>query len=175
MQLPRWRPESEATISGEVCIVRLTVCQDGDHLPLKPRHFLENDNFHFREEVEAAVKETLGGEFALTSLTTGKGSIEIVAIIGTTFYAISRWKNFVESIELMVEQLKRVIRRNLERASPSHPTITATWTPGRGLVAVTQRGSEPRYENTSLVTWYLVLSHALMLITLLALLLWGKP
>jgi len=153
--------------------VRLTVCQRGDHPPFEPWHFLESDNFRLREEVEVAVKETLGGEFALTSLTVGKGSIEIVAIIGTTFYAISRWKSFVESIELMVEQLKRVIRRHLEKASPSHPTITATWTPGRGLATITQR--EPRFERASLVTWYLVLSHALMLIALLALLLWGKP
>jgi len=118
----------------------------------------------------AEVHEALGPEFQVQSLTIGRGSIEILILIGTTYYAVSRYKNFIESIELLVRQLKDIVKHFFERAAPMRVTVSAAWTPGNGLASVAAPHDDAAAERVSPALWYLILSHAAMLAVVLWLL-----
>lgn len=163
---------SSTAISGEVCLIRLNVSTHESDGPFEryPWKYLDNSEIGLRDEVEKAVRTTLGSEFHLDALAMGPGSIEIFVLIGTAYYALSRYKSLVESIELLVSQLKTIVQRFFERMAPMHSIVRATWSPGRGLLAAARTRSSSR-SHAALVTWYLVLSHAAMLGALLWLLL----
>lgn len=166
-----------AIISGDVCLVRLCVeSRDDQDLKHWPWRFIEmSDNGadqRLRKELTSTVEETLGSEFEVRSLTFGRGSLVILAAIGVAYHAIASYKDFVDSIVLMVSQLKAVIRRFFEHESPRSVAVSATWTPGFGLMAVrASSGHASVPQAPSLVMWYLVLSHAAILTVLLWMLL----
>lgn len=164
-------------ISGDVCLVRLTVTSpnDGplDEFPLK---ILGNSEQRLRAELTEAVKQSLGQEFEIRSMTVGRGSVEILVLIGTAYYVVSRYKNFVESMELMVRQVKEVVRRFFERAAPVRVVVSGSWAPVGGVIQSSPLQSDPAEGRNTFVVWYLILSHAGMLIALLWLLVSGlKP
>lgn len=155
------------TIQGDVCFVRLTVhSRDGEPFEERPWRVLDNSNLRLREEIAAVVRENMGSAFEVRALTVGRGSIEIVVLIGTVYYAISRYKNFVESIELMLKQLKEVVKHFFERSAPMSVTVSASWTPAGGLIAAAPVASA----RSNPALWYLIVSHAAMLAVILWLL-----
>ena len=169
MRFPRWF--RSGAVSGDVCFVRLSVDTiDGEPFEERPWRLLDNSDSRLRGELTSTVHETLGPEFQVRSVTIGRGSIEIVVLIGTTYYAISRYKNFVESIELMVRQVKEVVKRFFERAAPMHVTVSASWTPGNGLAGLATLQDDAAAERVNPALWYLILSHAAMLAVVLWLL-----
>jgi hypothetical protein len=164
-------------ISGDVCLVRLSVTSPDDGLlddfPMK---ILGNSELRLRDEIADAVKQSLGQEFEVRSMTIGRGSVEILVLIGTTYYVVSRYKSFVESMELMVRQVKEVVRRYFERTAPMRVLVSGSWTPVGGIIQSSPFQPEPVQARNTFVVWYLILSHAGMLIVLLWLLVKGlKP
>jgi hypothetical protein len=125
-----------------------------------------------QSEIVAATHQSLGPEFDVRSMSLTRGSIEILVTIGAVYYALSRYKNFVESIDLLASQLMGVVRRFLERAMPQHVpqlAVSATWEPGPALVRL--EGLEPLLPGVAWaypLLWYVILSHA----ALLALFIW---
>lgn len=169
MRFPRWF--RSGAFAGDVCFVRLSVHTiDGEPFEERPWQILDNSDGRLRAEISSAVHEALGPEFQVQSLTIGRGSIEILILIGTTYYAVSRYKNFIESIELMVRQLKDIVKHFFERAAPMRVTVSATWTPGNGLASLAAPHDDAAAERVSPALWYLILSHAAMLAVVLWLL-----
>ena len=132
-----YRPKRANTIlSGEVLSVRFDVASPEDGPPFHQEHwsYLDQAGGKLRHEIAAAVKEQLGPEFDVRSLTFARGSITVLLVVGTVYYAISRYKSFIESVELLVSHLKDLIRRFFERLAPMPVSVSASWTPGPALV-----------------------------------------
>jgi hypothetical protein len=160
-------------LSGEALVVRLTVTTGREGEDEFLWEITRKESFRLREEMADAVHKHMGPEFDIRSMSFARGSVEILVVIGTLYYAVSRYKNFVESIELLVAQLKRVVTGFFDqRTSPV--SVQGNWTPGPGLVQAAPRLSGGLIgESPGLVVWYLVLSHAAMLAVLLWLLVRG--
>jgi hypothetical protein len=125
----------------------------------------EDFDQELRERISGIVRETLGPPFEVRLVAVGRGSIEVIVLIGTTYYAISRYKNFVESIELVVRQITDLVRHIFGRATPTPVTATGTWAPAQGMLAALPRRRVRA--GSSLVLWYLILSHAAMMVVIL--------
>jgi hypothetical protein len=99
-------------------------------------------------------------------MSIARGSIEILVTIGAVYYAISRYKNFVESIELLASQLTGVVRRFLERAMPiKELAVSATWEPGAGLIRLEVEHPVPVAASWAYpLLWYVIVSHAALLV-----------
>jgi hypothetical protein len=109
-------------------------------------------------------------------MTFARGSLEILIVVGTLYYAVSRYKNFVESIELAVAQMKRIVGSLFERRAPQPAAVRGTWNPGPGM-ALSGRSLLPGADSGvfGILVWYVVLSHAAMLVVLMWLLLSHRP
>jgi hypothetical protein len=161
-------------LSGEVLLVRLIVQAEGLEGDETMWRIISQEGYELRERMAASVHEHVGPEFDIRSMSFARGSLEILVVIGTLYYGVSRYKNFVESIELSVAQLKRVVSAFFDRRMPSPVSVQGNWTPGPGLVQATPRLSGGIIgDSPGLVVWYLVLSHAAMLAVLLWLLVRG--
>lgn len=163
------------TLSGEVLVVRLIVEADGAEEDDVLWDTARKESYRLREEIAAAVHKHMGPEFDVRSMSFARGSLELLVVVGTLYYAVSRYKNFVESIELLVAQLKRLVAAFFERRLPGPLAVQGNWTPGPGLIQASPRlsGGMIVAESRGLVIWYLVLSHATMLGVILWLLVRG--
>jgi hypothetical protein len=159
-------------LSGEVVVIRLTIETVEPEANDRLWSIASHDSYRLREEIAAAVHEHMGPEFDVRSMSFARGSLELLVVVGTLYYAVSRYKNFVESIELLIAQLKRVTAGFFGPPRMLGPvSVQGSWTPGPGLVQAAPRMFDALMgECSGLVVWYLVLSHAAMLAVLLWLL-----
>ena len=132
---------------------------------------VERESSKLRDRMSATIHEHLGPEFDVRSMSFARGSVEILLVVGTLYYAVSRYKNFVESIELLLAQLRRAVSDFFDQRGPGPVSVTGNWTPGPGLVQSAAATSGLGVStNVSAVVWYLIVSHAAMLAILLWLL-----
>ena len=129
---------------------------------------LSESHDRLERDIREAVAETLGPEYTVSRFLYTRGSIEILIGIGAGLYAVyvgaSRYKNLIESLTLLVRQLRGIFQRFFGRNDPGTVTVTATWIPGPTLqqqAFATPRGTA--WPGFSAVLWYLVLSHAALL------------
>ena len=165
-------------LSGEVLSVRLIVEFEGSSKSEKDTvqwedllwSIAQQQGHHLREQLNAAIHEHLGPEFDIRSLSYARGSLEILVVIGTLYYA-AHYKNFIENVELLVAHFRRISDGFFERWKPDGTRISVkgTWSPGIGLV----QGIPRARDDQSTVVWYLIVSHAAMLAGILWLLLIG--
>lgn len=149
-------------LTGDVCYVRVYAQIRPTDLPIH-RLLMESE---MRGELQRATRELLGSEFEVRSMTVGRGSVEILVLIGTALYVISRYKNFVESIELLLAQFRRIALLYFESQGVEPTELSATWSPGPALAAAmtaTPVNSAPRTLAEPLLLVYLILSHAVLL------------
>jgi hypothetical protein len=160
-------------MSGAVCTVHIVVNMDFES---EERAWGLLGRERYRGELQsqmlAATHQALGPEFDVRSMSLARGSIDILVTIGAVYYALSRYKNFVDSIELLASQLTGVVRRFLESAMPQpapQVAMSATWEPGPGLVRLETFEPSPSGVAWAYpLLWYIILSHA----ALLALFIW---
>jgi hypothetical protein len=161
-------------LSGEVLVVRLTAQAEepeGDEILWD---ITRKESYRLREDIAAAVHQHMGPEFDVRSMSFARGSLELLVVVGTLYYAVSRYKNFVESLELLVAQLKRVVIAFFGQRMQDQISVHGSWSPGPGLVQAAPRLSGGVIvDRPGLIVWYLVLSHAALLAVLLWLLVQG--
>jgi hypothetical protein len=151
-------------LSGDVAYFRCVMTSEQDD---RLWDLASESKSKLEYEIEQAVHDILGPEFVVRGVSVVRGSVTLLFAIGTTYYVISKYKNFVESLELLKSQLKRLMLRYFENMQP---TIDITWTPGPSLANAEVIG--PVYGSLDriqlLLLSYLIISHA----ALLAMVLW---
>ena len=160
-------------LSGEVLVVRLTVHGEGPEGDEVMWSIVRQEGYRLREEVARVVHEHMGPEFDVRSMSFAQGSLEVLVVVGTLYYAVSRYKNFMESIELLIAQLKRALAVFFQRRvpTPAPVSVQGSWTPGPGLIQAAPRMSGAATgDGPGITVAYLILSHAAMLAVLLWLL-----
>lgn len=122
-------------------------------------------------EIDRAAREILGKEFRIRSIAVGGGSIElfiVLAAVGSFYMGFSRYKNFVESAELLSSQIQNILRRFM----PSSASIATTWIPSATLpdAALPTTPSALQWYTSHqmqmILIYYFIASHAAMLIIL---------
>jgi hypothetical protein len=159
-------------LSGDVAYLRFTMTWAGESWQNENRawEFLQKTKPQLDDQIKEAVRKQLGTEFEVRSTVVLRASIEIIVIIGTTYYAISKYKNFMDSMELLKSQLKGLIRRFVDPDGLEPMTISDSLTPGPTLARM-DGGLQSAALNdptTIILLLYLILSHA----ALLTLLIW---
>ncbi len=102
-----------------------------------------------KSQINEAVRSGLGSDFNVQSITYYPGSLTILVVIGTTYYAISRYKSFIESVELLVSQIRNLLSTTVSQGTNSRISASSNWIPGPGLI---QLDSQFSSSNTDLPT-----------------------
>ena len=123
-QQPIFSPQS--ILSGAVCTFVFTITSEDAQRPSDElySHYKEQQQ-RLVSEVEGKVKQVLGGEFRVQEFRINRGSVEIILVIGTTYYVISKYKNFIESIDMLFSQLQNLFRRFAPQHAPGPSTAAA--------------------------------------------------
>ena len=122
-------------------------------------HRLKEEHSSIKKEIDTIVQSLFGTEFGLQELSIKRGSIEIIAVIGAAYYAISKYKNFIESIELARTQIENLFARRL---SIDARLISSSWQPGAILLNNNHASCDSCYFNKLLI-WYLIFTHFILL------------
>lgn len=157
---------NDNVISGEVAFFRVYVqYRHHEEEELIPSYldFLDK----LKNDIKQEMVKSLGEAFHIKSITIGRGSIEVLIVIGTTYYAISRYKNFIESLELLSSQIRNVANRFFSANRPESPDISVTWTPGRALALLDRSRDRLLPIQNNILLYYLIISHAVLLSFLL--------
>lgn len=173
MRMPWRRRTTSSVLSGAVCTIHIIIKNVDSESEDQVLRGLWHPFSDLRSEILATTHQVLGPEFDIRSMSLARGSIEIFVTIGAIYYAMSRYKNFVESIELLATQLTGVVRRLLDpmiNQPISTISIWATWEPGPGLIRL-EVEDHPSPVNgfwAYPLLWYVIVTHA----ALLTLLIW---
>lgn len=153
-------------LSGDVLSLRFILSvSDEKGYDEDLRGFLQKKRGELESEINEATKKFLGPQFEVRSITFPRGSVEILILIGTIYYAISHYKQFVESIELLTSQLESLFtRRLLQHFEPLPISVYGTWSPGPALArAGTLLSSYGSLDAMRILLWYIIISHAALL------------
>lgn len=152
-------------LSGDVCSFHFYIEDayrkevDGEFEDLY--HLFKNKQEIIEKDIKAIIHKTFGPEFELQRLSIHRGSVEILLVIGTAYYVVSKYKNFVESIELARSQIKTLLSSEANIKSSS---ISATWLPGSSLARIDQNLTLNNcYNYQGLLIWYLLITHFILL------------
>lgn len=62
-------------------------------------------------QILVVVDNASGGRVHAVDVRLLRGSLDVIVFLGATYLAVSRWKNFVESVELIERQLSNLLAR----------------------------------------------------------------
>lgn len=124
---------------------------------------LTETNGKLEYEIKKVTENILGPQFKVQSVTFRHGSVEILIVIGTIYYAISRYKNFIESIELFKQQLKSLLLNFFGGFFEEPISVYGTWSPGPALAHAQMMLSYDSMDAMKILLWYMLLSHAALL------------
>lgn len=162
-------------ISGDVAYfsVQIAFLDQKDELMAWERiHELEVE---MRHEFDRVARDVLGREFRVRSMTIGRGSIEVIivlAAVGSFYMGFSRYKNFMESLDLLRSQIQSILRRFM----PNSDSVSATWIPSPALVSVAENSTPlalqwyTSHQIQMILLIYFIVSHAAILAVLVWLL-----
>jgi hypothetical protein len=122
-----------------------------------------------RREAQRATTQALGPQFYIRSVSINRGSILIMVTIATAaYYAISRYKNFIESLQLLRQQLSAFLSAIFGNANLPPATIVATWSPGPALFQHRDHASVGTVRLALFALMGLFAIHALLIFALVA-------
>ena len=160
-QPPIFSPQS--VLSGAVCTFIFTITSEGTQRSSDELyyHYVEQQQ-RLVSEVEGMVKQILGEEFKVQDFRINRGSVEIILVIGTTYYVISKYKNFIDSIDLLFSQLQNLFKRF---APPNAPVkMAGNWALDAALARA--YANSPKSVESRII-WalllYILISHAALL------------
>ena len=150
-------------ISGETIFFRIHAqYKDPQYENKAFRYYLDSLD-ELKHGIKQEIVKSLGEAFDIKSITIGRGSIEVLIVVGTEYYAISRYNNFIESVELLSSQVKKVAGRLFGTIAAEQPDISVTWTPGPALARLNSSRDGCILIHSDLLIYYLILSHAALL------------
>lgn len=163
--MPSEFSDKTVVIGGDVAYFRCVMTTSNDD---EVYGQITESVYKFQDSIDTLAREILGPEFEVRRVRVVRGSITILFALGTTYYVISKYKNFVESLELFKTQLATLMRRML---GPRNVEINVDWVPGPALSGIADvRRPIWLSENANLILLaYLIISHAALLIVVLVL------
>ena len=162
-------------LSGDVINLHFKV-QVNDNIDMDNRlwEMLVETEKKLKIKLEESVYNHFHGQLEIKDIFFSRGSVTILIILGSTYYAISKYKSFIESIELLISHIKSILRRHFNTGSPSNlinisdMQITGSWTDGPALTnSVVQPFISGYQISTNFLLGYLVFSHLIMLATII--------
>lgn len=159
----------EKVITGNVAILKFYISIKDSKINDNEETNLYNITQEYQEklkvEIEENIKGILGSQFDLVKFEIRKGSVEVILIIGTTYVVISRYKNFVESLKILKNQLENIFRRFYNRGQ-NFPNISidSSLTLGAGLTDAKAVFDINMY---NFVVLYLILTNLILIGTLI--------
>jgi hypothetical protein len=163
-------------IYGYVGALQLTVRSADDRYDENLLGYARERHQALEKEIEQQVKETLGPDFEVIRVDIRQGSVTlwiVIGAVGTFFMGFSRYESFIKSVNLLVDQLKGLLRRFFSDVPGGGPTVSATgsWQPAPVITAANQVfTSSSGLDSGMIMLIYLMLSHAAMTTILLWLL-----
>jgi Domain of unknown function (DUF4407) len=94
---------------------------------------LQESKYTLEDEIRVTIKKYLGPKFELQSVSLSRGSIEVLVIInaiGAVYEFVSKYKDFVDSLETLKSQLSSLIRRRIDPQQNQPITLSGSWTLG---------------------------------------------
>lgn len=154
-------------LSGHICTVNLSAVTPRHDRPRDENNlgWLRSHSEAFEREIKEEVNAILGPNFRVEQVQYRIGSVEVsvvIATVGIVYYAVSRYKSFVESLDLMAFQLRKLIGRY---TGPLDTYVTSGWVAGPALARLpAEVESEDLGPGILLILiWYLALSNAALL------------
>jgi hypothetical protein len=157
---------SQAVLSGEVCSFRIHIRSTESKADGELFQLFREYRSSLRDDVEARVKKEMGEQFEVRKFDVEPGSVEVILVIGTAYVVVSRYKNFIESINLLLSQLKSMFSNFAVAHSRAPIEVAGNWSPGAALVNIEATSSKPSYDYNIvllILLFYFVLSHAALL------------
>jgi hypothetical protein len=122
-----------------------------------------------QEDLEQGIRELMGKqvgmkELELRELTIQRGSIEVLIIIGavTTFFLnFSRYKSFVESLQLLKSQIGEQFRRYISHHGVV--SIRSSTLLGPSFIPTRSEGVNLDFQVSLVLLLYVIISHAALL------------
>lgn len=151
---------------SEVAYVRVLLDSDQRQQPERDDElwgFVREVRGDLTEEIGLAVRQVLGEGFTASNVSVRRGSVEILVTIAAGYYAVSRYKNFVESLQLLAVQLEHIVRAFLPPHLRHQGTVSSSWAVGPAVFATIARTSSTGGYQPSALLAYLLLSHAALL------------
>jgi hypothetical protein len=139
---------------------------------------IESELPELRKKLDAIVRATLGPSFVVSEVQVMSGSVVLTVFIGVlgAYDAVSKWKDFRESLVLLSQDVSAIFRRYVGRSRASRQmqvtyTASATPIPGAKRYFHSAVSLTPVPEVFySMMMLYLLFTHAVMLgVILLAL------
>jgi len=162
----QWLPwQDSVVLSGDVMVCRFVVTGlEIEEEQMLLHRLISREDQELSFELRKLTQRVLGPEFEITSLSFRRGSIEIFAAVGATYYVISRYKNFIESLDLACSQMRRLLQQFFARSAPGQFTVTGSWSPGAALTIAESRASKSSsgLYGAEILLWYFLVSHALL-------------
>jgi hypothetical protein len=129
---------------------------------------LQAEHNPLRDEINKVVGNILGKNFTVSELAIKNGSVEVLVVIsaiGVVYMGLSRYKNFIESIDLLRTHVRDIISH---RADVPAPTITSTWEPSP-LVVRNLNDNQSSDNNPLLLVLvaYILITHFSLFVALL--------
>lgn len=172
--MPNWtrRP---IQINGELGVCHLVVRSEAPPGHLESDERLREVALEFRQElndiISSATRATLGDEFAVTDLDLERGSLQIYVTLGTlyaVYMGFSRYESFIKSLSMLGSQLATLVFRFFSAREGPGITVKWSWQPGPALtVAEEVRRLSMAGDRDSVLLYYLISSHAVLLTALL--------
>jgi hypothetical protein len=157
--------QDNIVLSGDVMVCRFSVTGlDMEEEQRLLRLLISREEQELASELREVIQRVLGPEFEITSLSFRRGSIEIFAAVGVTYYVVSRYKNFIESLDLAWSQMRRLLQRFFTRSDHQQITVTGNWAPGAALAVAEVRGTAATrtFFGAEILLWYFIVSHAVL-------------
>jgi hypothetical protein len=155
---------SRTFVSGDVCTIRIFITSTDNKEDERLYYHFREIRSELKRQVDENVKKTLGEQFEVRRFSIDRGSIEFLILVGTTYYAVSKYKNFIESINLLAAQLRSLFSRIASAQTPSPIEVTGDWSPSPALVNAEIASSRVDSDPILLILLlYIILSHAAML------------
>ena len=158
-------------MSGEILSIHFTVSTVDRDLNTELWEFVSGRQDELETEVRRTVEAALDSSIQVWDIDYRVGSLEIVVILGTGYYAIAHYDDFVQSVGTLVSQMRSLLRRFFGRRSPTPFSIIGGWRPGPALHRVeTSRAAAPASKGIpawhvahAAALWYLIASHAVLI------------
>lgn len=164
-------------ISGYLGVLRFRVTADFGDDGFLYRYAQERREILLKE-MNQRVTESVGTDYEIIGFEINEGSVVLTVIlgtIGTTYVTLSQYEDFIKGITRLTSQLKHMFERFFASVPTGPPgievTVRESWEPSPA-VSTAQHAlmMEPRLDINASMVFYLIVSNAALLATLIWLL-----